>query len=165
MTSWKQLVLLYQDIDNAVAVRAQDREGEWRRKEDEGQKLKSATLNYTNYLLVSIHWNWIWVPFFLLMSAVTILDLEKLVFRPDAFWTSGSGQNGRLHSIVVNCKSLQIADRESLTKGNAGFLYRGHPIGWLMFHNLKKWALFNWFGQKWNNLNAQRTSYQILFLN
>ncbi len=69
-----------------------------------------------------VHWNWIWVPFFLFVVFVRSFEIEMAVSRPDAIVSLGIGQRGKLHSIWVRAKSEQTAGEVSLTVGSAGLM-------------------------------------------
>ena len=69
-----------------------------------------------------MHWNWIWVPFFLVVEFVRSFEIEMEVSRPDKFVSLGIGQRGKLHSIWVRAKSEQTVGEVSFTVGSVGLM-------------------------------------------
>jgi hypothetical protein len=69
-----------------------------------------------------MHWNWIWVPFFLVVEFVRSFEIEMEVSRPDAIVSVGIGQRGKLHSIWVRAKSEQTVGEVSFTVGSVGLM-------------------------------------------
>jgi hypothetical protein len=87
---------------------------------------KNENKNKSQFILSNlrgvVHWNWIWVPFFLFVEFVKSFEIEMEVSRPDKFVSLGIGQRGKLHSIWVRAKSEQTVGEVSFTVGSVGLM-------------------------------------------